>query len=120
MTKKEVELKVKEMENMDLEELINLVHEMGNTFFGYDMEITIQRKLDKNDKKHPVYYRLIDWENDYEVSCYNLKDCYIELYQDLLEKIFKEELEEERNEEEERERKFQEKERMEIDRLYQC
>lgn len=90
-----IDEKVKETRILSDFELMDLVHETGNEYFQREIEISQQRKIDKYDKKYPVYYRLAYEYENIEVCGVTLRQAYENLYEEFLRLVYADGLKEE-------------------------
>ena len=99
-----IDEKVKETRNLSDFELMDLVHETGNEYFETEIEILMQRKIDKYDKRYPVYYKLTYEYEDIEVAGVTIRQAYENLYEEFLKLVYADGLTEEYEQLEEFER----------------
>ncbi len=97
---------VKKAEKMELMDLISMVHDEVNKYFGCDFDVTIQ----KTDNQ----WKIVDYNSGYEVLCATLRECYESLYEDTLYKKYQDDIDKEqarwdRIDEEEREKDYWDK-----------
>ena len=90
-----IDEKVKETRKLTDFELQDLVLETGNEYFECEIEISQQRKIDKNSKKYPVYYKLVYEYEDIEVVGVTLRQAYENLYEEFLKLVYADGLKEE-------------------------
>lgn len=90
-----IDEKVKETRNLSEFQLVDLVHEIGNEYFQCEIEISLQRKIDKYDKRYPTYYRLSYEYEDIEVCGVTLRQAYENLYEEILKLVYADGLKEE-------------------------
>ena len=90
-----IDEKVKETRNLSDFELMDLVHETGNEYFETEIEILMQRKIDKYDKRYPVYYKLTYEYEDIEVAGITIRQAYENLYEEFLRLVYADGLTEE-------------------------
>ena len=83
-----IDEKVKETRNLSEFQLVDLVHEIGNEYFQCEIEISLQRKIDKYDKRYPTYYRLSYEYEDIEVCGVTLRQAYENLYEEILKLVY--------------------------------
>ena len=83
-----IDEKVNETRELTDFELQDLVLEIGNEYFETEIEILQQRKIDKYDKKYPVYYKLVYEYEDIEVVGVTLRQAYENLYEEFLKLIY--------------------------------
>ena len=99
-----IDEKVKETRNLSEFQLMDLVHETGNEYFETEIEILMQRKIDKYDKRYPVYYKLTYEYEDIEVAGVTIRQAYENLYEEFLKLVYADGLTEEYEQLEEFER----------------
>ena len=90
-----IDEKVKETKDLSDFELQDLVLETGNEYFETEIEIYQQRKIDKYDKRYPVYYKLTYEYEDIEVAGVTIRQAYENLYEEFLKLIYADGLKEE-------------------------
>lgn len=90
-----IDEKVKETRKLTEFQLMDLVHETGNEYFESEIEISLQRKTDKYDKRYPVYYKLTYEYEDIEVAGVTIRQAYENLYEKFLRLIYADGLKEE-------------------------
>lgn len=90
-----IDEKVKETRVLSDFELMDLVHETGNEYFQREIEISLQRKIDKYDKRYPTYYRVPYEYEDIEVCGVTLRQAYENLYEEFLKLVYADGLKEE-------------------------
>lgn len=88
----------KELKGLDFEFLENLVFDLMDEYWGKGYASLNYQRKDEH------LWTLEVLEEDFYTSGENKKECLIDLYQFLIEKIFEDELEEERRAEEDEER----------------
>ena len=94
-TKMIIDEKVKETRKLTEFQLMDLVHETGNEYFESEIEISLQRKTDKYDKRYPVYYKLTYEYEDIEVAGVTIRQAYENLYEEFLRLVYADGLKEE-------------------------
>ena len=99
-----IDEKVKETKDLSDFELQDLVLETGNEYFETEIEILMQRKIDKYDKRYPVYYKLTYEYEDIEVAGVTIRQAYENLYEEFLKLVYADGLTEEYEQLEEFER----------------
>ena len=90
-----IDEKVKETKDLSDFELQDLVLETGNEYFETEIEIYQQRKIDKFDKRYPVYYKLTYEYENIEVAGVTIRQAYENLYEEFLKLIYADGLKEE-------------------------
>ena len=100
-TEKMISILVKKSEKMELLDLISLVHDKINEYYGSDFDVTIQKKDNQ--------WRIVDYNTDYEVTCATLRECYESLYESVLYEMYQEDIDNEYEEMNEVDRKEMEK-----------
>lgn len=90
-----IDEKVKETRKLTDFELQDLVLETRNEYFETEIEIYQQRKIDKFDKRYPVYYKLTYEYEDIEVEGVTIRQAYENLYEKFLRLIYADGLKEE-------------------------
>lgn len=90
-----IDEKVKETRKLTDFELQDLVLETGNEYFETEIEIYQQRKIDKFDKRYPVYYKLTYEYENIEVAWVTIRQAYENLYEEFLKLIYADGLKEE-------------------------
>ena len=90
-----IDEKVKETRKLTDFELQDLVLETGNEYFQCEIEISLQIKIDKYDKRYPTYYRLSYEYEDIEVCGVTLRQAYENLYEEFLKLVYADGLKEE-------------------------
>lgn len=111
-TEKRIDEMLKGTDEMELQALIELVHE--SYFFAYweKAELALENFIERDTGAN--IWRISDIQNDKSYDCFSIRECYETIYFDVLEKNFEDELKKEREEEAQREWEAEEKDRADL------
>lgn len=111
-TEKRIDEMLKTTDEMELQALIELVHE--SYFFAYweNAELSLENFMERDTGAN--IWRISDVQNDKSYDCFSIRECYETIYFDILEKTFEDELKREREEEAEREWEAEERDRADL------
>lgn len=93
---------VRNAEKMELEALIELVHDSFFMEYWENASITMEKEMEKDTGE--ILWHMTEYTTGFDIRCYKFRYCYEELYREILEHCYRKEIATEEWEEEQAEK----------------